>query len=237
MENRLQASSGAVTKTLDENKLKDLYGDVERFPEAFNKFISIIHQVQYLNVTSDWNFTTNGEIAASASGAKRGSILAKLWNSRKRLSNGQYADLNVRKEVMLNLLSSVQQVFNRYLKLQTALVERANRFHELLRAKEQEQDKRVSNAASDSDDDDPNMPLLVQRQSRNNTKIWLQRVEMLQSTLKKTQRSAGEVQDSMDVLRDLINWDYKQALAPPNVAPWPRPPSSVNFSSMLFLNY
>lgn len=208
-------------KKLDLDKLKDLYNDVHRFPEAFQKFVSIIHQIQYLNVTSDWDHS-NEESFSSASQpmsslSSRGSIMSRLFGSSsdKHRSSSIPTECDKRKKVMLHLLNVLEQVFNRYLKIQGNLEERLKKFHELMKISEQSTSKQCERTlnTTDSEDDDPNLPLLVASAKRNSEKLWLEKIEGLHTTLRRTKRNAREVQDSLEVLRDLILWDYKQAMS------------------------
>lgn len=241
LENRLQTSN--AIKRLDLEKLKELQNDIERFPEAFQKFSSIIHQIQYLNVTSDWNFSCEESMPShSASGRLGTSLMSRLFGSERPNIDPALAQYDARKQVMIHLLQMLQQIFSRYLKIQTMLEERLKKFTELLLHAERYHKQRSSatGPGSDSENDDPNMPLLVTHQRPRvqhgsvGISAWLLRADSMNNILKKTKRSSSEVKDSMDVLNDLILWDYKQVTQTVNNPPATSVPQAVSSNGKIF---
>ncbi|CAL8148402.1 unnamed protein product [Orchesella dallaii] len=205
MENQLQQP----LKEPDHEKLRDLCNDIQRFPEAYHKFTSIIHQIQYLNVTTNWTSEEN----SSNSNLKDGQgILSKAFRSKKR----SVSPLEMRNRTMLKLLTDVQQVFNRYHKIQKALEDRLHKFSQLIVKKSPRPSAVVKQSENlmDSEEDDPQRPLLAQGGVNGmSPSSCLEKVDKLNDTLRRTRRIGAEVQDSIEVLHDLISWENKQSIS------------------------
>lgn len=216
MESKLQQA----LRGTNEEKLNDLNGDIQRFPEAFQKFTSIIHQIQYLNVTTDWDFSSHMAQNRNSYALQEGrlSFMEKVF--RRSSSSRSLTLQNNRKKIMLNLLHDLQRVLKRYQLIQGTLEERLKKFNKTvlnnsLQSNQNDYQKRVIGFL-DSDEDDPHRPLLSGKSESSslfNYTYFLRKTELMGETLRKTKRHAVEVQDSIEVLKELISWDYKQAVS------------------------